>query len=120
MFNDVRTVGTNSLATVRGTSSQAEVRFVSGQLPSITANVPVNTVAASPPSVAGIMRQANGVMSLTATGSPGVPYRLWSSPNLATGTWTVVESGTLTTSPFVIQDPGAAGKPARFYRFSTP
>ena len=91
-----------------------------GQSPIITANAPVNIVAASAPAFTQIVRQPNGVASMTATGSPGVPYTLRGRTNLATGTWTSLSSGTVTNSPFVIQDGGAVSNSTRFCRFSTP
>jgi hypothetical protein len=110
----------NSVAAVGGTNTQAEARFVPGQSPLITANAPVNVVAASAPAFTLITRQADGAISLQAAGSNGVPYRLWSSTNLASGPWTVLNSGTVTSSPFVIQDGGAVSNWTRYYRFSTP
>jgi hypothetical protein len=110
----------NSVAAVGGANTQAEVRFVPGQTPQITANAPVNVLAAKAPQFTLITRQVDGVISLQATGSNGVPYRLWSSTNLAGGVWTTLSSGTVTNSPFVIQDAGAAAISARYYRFSTP
>ena len=110
----------NSLTAVGGTSTQAEARFTPGIAPSITANAPVTTTAAAAPKVTQISRSVNGVVSLTATGSLGVPYTLWCRTNLATGTWTLLDSGTVTGSPFVMQDASAAGLPTRFYQLSTP
>lgn len=110
----------NSVATVSGTNSQAEARFVPGQSPAVTANASVNVVAASVPQFTLVTRQTNEAISLTAVGSNGVPYRLWSSTNLTSGSWSVWGSGTVTNSPFVIQDSNAPGVPARIYRFSIP
>ena len=54
------------------------------------------------------------------TGSNGVPYRLWGNTNLGGGAWTVLNSGTVTNSPFVIPDAGAVSTSTRYYRLSTP
>jgi fibronectin-binding autotransporter adhesin len=65
-----------------------------------------------------------GTVSLTATGAVGVAYSLWASTNLAatpiTNTWTKLTNGTISTSPFTIQIPDAAGQPQQFYLFSSP
>lgn len=65
-----------------------------------------------------------GNISLTATGAIGSTYKIWASTNVAltpiATTWTLLGSGTVTTSPFVIQDLGATNYPQRFYRFSAP
>jgi autotransporter-associated beta strand protein len=110
----------NSVVAVGGANTQAEVRFVPGQPPQITANAAVDVVAASAPQFTLITRQAGGAISLQAIGSNGVPYRLWSNTNLWGGGWTVFSSGTITNRPFVISDTGSVNNPTRFYRFSTP
>jgi len=110
----------NSVVATGGTNIQAEVQFVPGQSPIITANAPVKVVSARSPLFTRITHQANGVISLQAAGSNGVPYRLWGSTNLPGGTWTVLNSGTVTNSPFVLQDPGAVSNWSRFYLLSTP
>jgi hypothetical protein len=110
----------NSVAVVGGANSQAEVQFTPGQSPLISANAPVNVVSASAPVFTQTSRQANGVVVFTATGAPGVPYTLWGSTNLSGGTWTALSNGTVTTSPFVIQDAGATNLSSRYYRLSTP
>ncbi len=110
----------NSVNVVGGTNSQAEVRFTPGQSPVITANAPVSVVSASAPQFTQITPPVGGVIALTATGSMGVPYRLWGTTNLGGGTWTVLNTGVVTNSPFVIQDGGAVSNATRFYRLSTP
>jgi len=107
-------------AAVGGTNTQAEARFVPGQSPQITANAPVTVITASAPRFTQITPLVNGDISLTATGSNGVPYRLWGTTNLSDGPWTVLNTGAVTSSPFVIQDGGAVSNVTRFYRFSTP
>ena len=110
----------NSVNVVGGTNSQAEVQFTPGQSPSITANAPVTVVPASAPVFSLITRQPDGSISLQSSGSNGVPYRLWGKTNLSSGSWTLLNSGTVTNSPFVISDGGAVSNVTRFYRFSTP
>jgi autotransporter-associated beta strand protein len=71
-----------------------------------------------------ISRQLNGSISLTATGAVGTAYSLWATTNLAltpvSSTWTLVTNGTITASPFTIQDTGSTNYQQRFYLFSTP
>ena len=90
-------------------------------------SIEVATVgSAVPPSFppGGISRQLDGSISLTVTGAVGTAYRLWATTNLAltpvTNTWTLLTNGTITASPFIINDAGATNKPQRFYLFSTP
>lgn len=75
-----------------------------------------------PPGAIGALPTGN--ISLTATGAIGSTYKLWASTNVAltpiATTWTLLSSGTVTTSPFVIQDLGATNYSQRFYRFSAP
>ncbi|MEY4385585.1 MAG: hypothetical protein RLY20_868, partial [Verrucomicrobiota bacterium] len=110
----------NSVSVVGATNSAAEVQFNPGQAPVISANAPVNTVLASAPTFTSISLPGGGVISLQAAGSNGVPYRLWTATNLAGGAWSVLNSGTVTNSPFVIQDVDATSNATRFYRLSTP
>lgn len=110
----------NSVAVVGNTNSQAEVQFTPGQTPLISANAPVNAVAASTPVFTQISRNPGGVVTFTATGSLGVPYTLWGNTNVGGGTWTALGSDTVTSSPFVIQDIGATNLSSRYYRISTP
>jgi hypothetical protein len=109
-----------SVASVGGTNTQANVDFALGSAPVVTANSPVNVSVPAAPNFTQIARQTSGVISLTATGSVGVPYRLLARTNLGLGSWMQISAGSVTNSPFVIQDAGATNQAARFYRFSTP
>lgn len=66
----------------------------------------------------------SGNISLTATGALGTSYRLWATTNVTlapiTNTWTLLNSGTISVSPFTINDLNATNFPQRFYLFSTP
>jgi hypothetical protein len=110
----------NSVNVVGGTNSAAEVQFMPGQAPLISANAPVNVVSAASPVFTSISRDINGVVSFTATGAIGVPYTLWGRTNLTGGAWLGLTGGTVTNSPFDIQDAGAVSNANRFYRLSTP
>src|SRR5262249_7575264 len=72
----------------------------------------------------GIARLPNGNIAITATGAIGSTYKLWATTNLAlspiSSTWTLLNSGTVTTSPFTINDLTATNYPRRFYIFSAP
>ncbi len=72
----------------------------------------------------GLSILPGGIVSLTATGGIGSTYKLWASTNVAfapvSSTWTLLQSGTVTTSPFTLQDSGATNLPRRFYIFSAP
>ena len=80
----------------------------------------------TPPSFppGGIGLLPGGNIFLTATGAVGTAYRLWASTNVAltpiTNTWTLLSNGTITISPFTINDLTATNFPQRFYLFSTP
>jgi len=49
----------------------------------------------------------------------GQPYRIQTSPSLATGSWTDFTNLTY-TGPAVIKDPSAAAGPKKFYRAVSP
>ena len=84
------------------------------------------TVTGPPPSFppGSIARLSDGNISLVATGALGAPYRLWGSTNLAlqpvTNTWTLINSSTITTSPFTNFDLTATNFQQRFYLFTSP
>ena len=75
----------------------------------------------TPGSVATLL---DGNKSITATGIIGQNYRLWASTDVTLtpiiSTWTLLSSGTVTASPFTINDLNATNFPNRFYIFSTP
>ncbi len=81
-----------------------------------------NVPPSFPPGSVAILPSGN--ISLTATGALGTSYRLWATTNVAltpvTNTWTLLNIGTITVSPFTINDLGATNFPQRFYLFSTP
>jgi ABC-type molybdate transport system substrate-binding protein len=86
----------------------------------------VTAAPSTPPNFqpGGISTLPSGNISLTSTGALGTSYRLWASTNVTltpvTNTWTLISSGTITTSPFTINDLNATNFPQRFYLFSTP
>jgi autotransporter-associated beta strand protein len=72
----------------------------------------------------GAARLPDGNIALTANGAVGSTYKLWATTNLAlspiSSTWTLLSSGTVTTSPFTINDLTATNFTRRFYIFSAP
>ena len=83
------------------------------------------TPSQSPPNFsAGGVSMTGGKISLVATGALGTTYRLWATTNLAltpfTNHATLLQSGTITTSPFTNIDLTATNYPQRFYLFTTP
>ena len=84
---------------------------------------PASTTPPSfPPGSLGLLPSGN--LSLTSTGALGTTYRLWGSTNLAfkpvTTTWTLLNSGTITASPFTNLDLTATNYAQRFYMYTTP
>jgi autotransporter-associated beta strand protein len=110
----------NAVAAVGGTNVQAEARFTPGQPTVIVANQAVSTLTAGAPVITLITRDAAGTVSLWATGSNGVPYSLWTTTNLTSGSWGLLESGAVTASPFLTPHNGTSSNQSRFYRFTTP
>ena len=81
--------------------------------------------AIPPPSFATnnpVSRAPNGVVTINATGTVGGTYTLYGTTNLATplASWTVISTGTITTSPFSITDSSATSLAQRFYILATP
>lgn len=72
----------------------------------------------------GISLLPGGTVSLTATGAVGVAYSLWAGTNLVatpiTNTWSKLTNGTIGTSPFTLQLPGAGNHPQQFFLFTSP
>jgi hypothetical protein len=94
--------------------------------PLFAAGPGILTVSPLAPSFArdAVVRLPDGNVSVTGSGVVGTPYRLWATTNLAltpvTTTWTLIQSGTVTVSPFTLNDLNATNYPHRFYLFSTP
>ena len=84
-------------------------------------NAPITTPPGFP---ANAISVSGGTVSLTATGAIGGTFKLWATTDLAltpvTNTWTLLQSGTISSNPFTITDPGANTNSQRFYLFSAP
>ena len=92
----------------------------------VDGSITVSSLVVPPPTFnpGSVAALPDGNKSLTATGTLGATYKLWASTNVAlapiTSTWTLLSSGTITTSPFTINDLTATNYPRRFYIFSSP
>jgi hypothetical protein len=79
----------------------------------------IRLLPANPPGIQSLSRPGSGC-SLTITGIVGLPYSLWSSPDLTLpGTnRMLLSSGLITNNPFLWND--SLTPTQRFYRCSTP
>ena len=64
----------------------------------------------------------DGNISITATGEVGVAWSLRATNDVAApvANWPTIQSGTITVSPFTVNDLTATNYSKRFYLFSTP
>jgi hypothetical protein len=60
---------------------------------------------------------ADGNLAFTLSGVVGQPYALLVATNVAQpmSNWTVLDTGTITATPFLLQDLGVSNSPQRFY-----
>ncbi len=74
------------------------------------------------PQFTSISKLGDGNFQFTFTGNVGSSYSLLASTNVALplASWTVLSSGTITSSPLTIQDLTATNHPQRFYTISMP
>lgn len=75
-----------------------------------------------PPTITNFGFLPDGAFALTLAGEVGQPYTILASTNVAQplAEWTVLETGTLPSSPHTFTDPGATNQPVRFYLTTTP
>jgi autotransporter-associated beta strand protein len=84
-------------------------------------SIVVATAPSAAPQSTGITPLSGGNFSLTATGTAGTPWSLHASDDMAAPQpWPVLQTGSITASPFTVNDPTASSHQQRFYRFSTP
>ena len=115
----------NSTPTISGGSLAAGT---AGTILTTNGKVVLQVAASSttPPNFppGGVSVLPSGNISLVSTGAIGGTYHLWATTNLAltpvTNTWTLINSGTITTSPFTNIDLNATNYHQRFYIFSNP
>jgi autotransporter-associated beta strand protein len=94
----------------------------------VTTNLAVNgtllvaAAPAAPPAMSKPTKLAGGSMQLTLSGTVGQSYTIYASTNAALpiGSWTVLQSGTLPSSPYQYTDQTATNYSKRFYKISTP
>ena len=117
LFNGAVT-GAGTMAVTGGGATWQNDLAADGSITVLTV-IPAPTF--SPGSVATLL---DGNKSVTATGTIGSAYRLWASSDVTltpiTTTWTLLTSGTVTASPFTINDLTATNFTKRFYIFSNP
>jgi autotransporter-associated beta strand protein len=82
----------------------------------------LKAVTATPPVVSSPTRLPDNNISFGITGVVGEGYSVRATTNLSTplGSWTLLESGSLPSVPYVFNDLSATNYPSRFYRVSTP
>jgi len=85
----------------------------------------IEVLPAAPPSFppGGIVKLPDGNFALTISGPVGATYSLWASPDVALTpitSWTLLSSGTITVSPFTINDLDATNYTKRFYVLGIP
>lgn len=101
--------------------SDTEINMIAppGQVPTITSNAAVNSASALAPEVTQLSFISADAISLNASGSMGVAHSIWTSTNLISGSWALLDSGTVTNEIFVL-DSIPASNSAAFYRVTTP
>lgn len=111
-------VGGGAMTVTGGSATWQNDLAVDGSITVLTVTVTPAPVF-NPGSVATL---PDGNKSVTGTGNIGQAYRLWASPDVSAplNTWTLLNTGTITVSPFTINDLNATNFPSRFYIFSTP
>lgn len=73
------------------------------------------------PSATGVGRLPDGNISLTVTGAVGTVWSLRATNDVAAPSpWPVIQTGTVSTSPFTVNDLTATNSTQKFYYFSAP
>ena len=74
------------------------------------------------PAIAGVGVLPDNNFRLTLQGTMGQPYTVLGSTNIALplASWTVLQTGTITSVPQTVDDLTARNYPQRFYLISTP
>jgi autotransporter-associated beta strand protein len=82
----------------------------------------LKAVTATPPVVSGPTRLPDNNIAFGITGVAGEGYSVRATTNVSAplGSWTLLESGSLPSVPYVFKDLSATNYPYRFYRISTP
>ena len=82
----------------------------------------LKAVTATPPVVSSPTRLPDNNISFGIAGVVGEGYSVRATTNISSplGSWTLLQSGSLPSVPYVFKDLGATNYPRRFYRVSTP
>jgi hypothetical protein len=74
------------------------------------------------PTLANAMRLPDGNISFQINGALGQGYSVRGTTNIALplANWTILQSGTITTTPYAFSDLNATNYPLRFYGVSSP
>lgn len=75
-----------------------------------------------PPTLANAMRLPDGNITFQINGALGQGYSVLGTTNISLplANWTILQSGTITTTPYVFSDLNATNYPLRFYGVSSP
>ena len=119
-FSNAPLIASGSILT--GNVAHITNNTASGLVQLVVTVAPVTSAPNFPPG--GVSLLPSGNISLVSTGAIGGTYKLWASTNLAltpfTNHATLLQSGTITTSPFTNFDLTATNYPQRFYLFTAP
>lgn len=110
-----------TLSTVAPPSAGGYSVIITNAFGNSTSRVAALTVVT--PLVTNIVKSTNGRVTLNFVGLPNATTRLWATTNLSSpASWQPIFTNTTTSTNGTWQftDTNAVGKPARFYRFSTP
>jgi autotransporter-associated beta strand protein len=105
--------------TIQPSSPGPGLMWDASQLP-VDGTLHVTTLIA--PTLANPARQPNGSISFGISGTVGQGYSVLASTNvtLPLSSWTVIQSGSLPSVPYVFNDLSATNYPVRFYLISSP
>jgi fibronectin-binding autotransporter adhesin len=87
----------------------------------VDGSISVLSVIPVPPSATGVRLLPDRNISLTVTGAVGTVWSLHATNNVAARLpWPAITNGTVTVSPFTVQDLTATNSTGKFYYFSAP
>ncbi len=127
VINSVTISNGTSTATLYYKDSVAGNPTITGANGLLTPATQSETVTNPPPTTApgfppgSVNRLSSGNISLMVTGAVGVAWSLHATNNLTVPKpWPTIQSGTIGSSPFTLNDLNATNYPNRFYYFSAP
>jgi len=88
----------------------------------LAVNGTIMAVTATPPVVSSPSSLPDHNIAFGISGVVGEGYSVWATTNvsLPLASWSLLQSGSLPSVPYVFQDLSATNYPDRFYRVSTP